>query len=132
LLSKTGQKRNLMGRVNQRQLSHHRGKKISLSVLGVLRFAFGNLKPHFKFSREEISDKILTVVSRLGLSETEACNFVTYWVSSWQKHSYWLVHILNEEVINKLFPLRITPIPKEVKRIYLLFGAGKESDCVTE
>jgi NAD(P)H-hydrate repair Nnr-like enzyme with NAD(P)H-hydrate dehydratase domain len=32
------------------------------------------------------------------------------------------VHVVAEEVVNKLYPLIVTPKPYEVKRFYLLFG----------
>jgi len=57
-------------------------------------------------------------------------NFVTFWLSCWQNHESWFVHILQEATINKLFPLQITPKPNEIKRIYLLFGSGEGSSNI--
>jgi hypothetical protein len=65
---------------------------------------------------------VFELLISLGLSEEESTNFVTFWIHEWSNESSWLVHVVSEESLNELYPLKITPQPSEIKRFYLLFG----------
>ena len=61
-------------------------------------------------------------LSLMGLTANEYNDFIVYWLPLMVKNEYNLIRFPNEEY-NKDFPLKITPKPESVLRIYMVFKA---------
>ena len=61
----------------------------------------------------------------MGLNPNEYNDFIVYWLPLMAKNKYNLVRFANEEY-NRDIPLRITPKPESMMRIYMIFQSIEE------
>ena len=55
----------------------------------------------------------------LGLNEKEAQEFIIYWLPVMQKYDRLFVHFMEQQVLEKCVPLKVTPQPDSVIRIFM-------------
>ncbi len=58
-------------------------------------------------------------LSKLGLTEREANEFIIYWLPKLEKNKYNYIHFSSEKTINKIMPLRVNPKPDTVIRVLM-------------
>ncbi len=64
-----------------------------------------------------------TLLPNLGLNEVQTKDFKDYWLKTLPYSPYYFVGIMNQEDINAIEPLEITPKPDLVSRVRLYFQA---------
>lgn len=60
-------------------------------------------------------------VKELGLTSNEADEFIAFWKTKLKEAPYYFVSNLNQQEINDLYPLKITPKPDSLLRVELYF-----------
>jgi hypothetical protein len=104
------------------------------------RIYYNDTKFDYLFYEAEIADKNITLpkegfvvdynllsaflpdlVSRLGLNTKETKQFSEYWLKVLPKSSYYQIKIVKEDVLEKISPLTIIPLPKTIIRVTLHF-----------
>ncbi len=67
----------------------------------------------FDFSKEYVKE--------LGLNDAEANEFISFWKTSLPAAPYYLVSALEQDTINQLYPLAISPAPDALLRVELYY-----------
>lgn len=63
------------------------------------------------------------VLPKLGLNNTQTKDFTEYWSKALPKANYYFVGVMDQENINNIEPLEITPQPDFINRVSLYFEA---------
>jgi hypothetical protein len=71
--------------------------------------------------KEDLTQFFLNTVPKLGLNEKETRDFTDYWSKTLNTHPYYFIGILDQNLINSLEPLEITPKPDSLNRVRLYF-----------
>jgi hypothetical protein len=59
------------------------------------------------------------MLPHFGLSERETSDFKDYWVPRLQDAPYYLIHFLDEDLVNLMVPLKISPPPDTLIRVIM-------------
>lgn len=73
----------------------------------------------FVVYKEDIIEFLEEKLAILGLNEREINEFIIYWLPELEKSDYNIIRFENIDVINKLMPLDINPIPDTVIRVWM-------------
>lgn len=68
----------------------------------------------------------------LGLNNREAQEFIIYWLPIMQQHEVLLIHFLETEELQKYVPLKVTPEPDSMIRVFMQFAPIEKGTKVTE
>lgn len=79
----------------------------------------------FVVTKNELGSLFDSLLPKLGLLSNESKEFKDYWEKVLPSSSYYFVGIMNEEAIDSMEPLVITPKPNTVIRVRLYFEALK-------
>lgn len=88
----------------------------------------GHMDADFDMSRgfvikgEDTASFLQNILYRMGLTESEANDFIVYWLPHMQKNPYNLITFQNE-AYTELVHLEITPQPESVLRVFMVFQA---------
>jgi hypothetical protein len=81
-----------------------------------------NQIPARKVKRENIISVLEGELKGLGLNETEMTDFITFWAPKMEKYEQVAIQFLrNKEYSDKVATLNVSPAPKTMNRIYLLY-----------
>lgn len=75
----------------------------------------------FVVSQDEVESFFRSELKKRGLIDNEMEDFLMAWLPHFKYHPYYFVTFLDEDQINKLFPLRASPNPETIIRIYMDF-----------
>ncbi|EFI26609.1 ubiquitin family protein [Coprinopsis cinerea okayama7 len=75
----------------------------------------------------QITPYLDSALKSLGLHTEARTSFITYWLPSILKHQYIALRFLPQSAYEKAAPLRVTPSPDVVLRIFMLFKGVQES-----
>lgn len=76
---------------------------------------------YFCFNKEEILDKLDTILTKMGMTINERNDMITYWIQKLTLKNYTLLYFMDTDAYNKIAKLEITPEPKQLVRIFMLF-----------
>lgn len=68
----------------------------------------------------------------LGLNDREAQEFIIYWLPIMQKHEVLFIHFLETGELQKYVPLKVTPEPDSMIRLFMQFAPTEKGAKVTE
>lgn len=71
-------------------------------------------------------------LSKLGLTEREANEFIIYWLPQMQNNKYNLIKFLTTEEVEKAMPLKITPNPDTKIRILMVYKSVNKEIKIPE
>jgi len=75
----------------------------------------------FVFSRDTLESDMRAVLTRAGLNNTETTDFLDFWVEKMKDKPYVFVTFANQQAFERAAPLRITPRPDSVLRLFMYF-----------
>ncbi len=91
------------------------------SAEGSQDYLFQLMKEGFYcFSKEEVLDKIDTLLKLKGLNVTERNDLITYWIQDLTSKKYCMISFINQELYNNFAQIEITPKPTQVERVIML------------
>jgi len=73
------------------------------------------------FSREDVLEKLDTLLEKLGLNVCERNDMITYWIQKLTSKKNVLISFLDEKIYSRLAILDIKPLPKQILRVFMLF-----------
>lgn len=69
----------------------------------------------------ELSGFFQDLLPKLGLNPKESADFIKYWSKTLKDKPYYFVGILDQDLLNNIEPLEITPKPDSVNRVRFYF-----------
>lgn len=86
----------------------------------------------FIVEKEEYQSFLEEKLEILGLNEKEAQEFIIYWLPIMQEHDRLFVHFTEQEILDEKVPLRVTPKPDTLIRVFMQFSEVKKGQKVRE
>jgi hypothetical protein len=84
----------------------------------------------FVFSREDVSSGVRELLARIGLNETETDDFMEFWREKLERSPYVFVTFASERAFERSAPLRITPQPDSLLRLFMYYEPLEENRSV--
>jgi hypothetical protein len=75
----------------------------------------------FVFSRDSLEADMRGLLERAGLNERETNDFLDFWLDKMDTKPYVFVTFANQQAFERAAPLRITPQPDSVLRLFMYF-----------
>jgi len=79
------------------------------------------LKEFVCVRNEEVEEKLDAILESKGLNYKERCDMITYWLAELKASEFVKIGFLDEKLYNQYFPLEVTPLPKNMLRVFMLF-----------
>ena len=76
-------------------------------------------KQGFVVAREQVESFLSEKLIQLGLNEEESAEFMDFWVPKMQAKPYYFVTFVDQAVFDSLAPLKVTPRPDTVIRVFM-------------
>lgn len=73
----------------------------------------------------KLAETYTEILPRVGLNENQTKDFIEYWNKSLPYSPYYFIGFLDEENINNIESLEITPKPQQIKRVRVYFESLK-------
>lgn len=78
----------------------------------------------FVIQQARVTESLEQILSELGFNEKEKADFITFWGPQLAQHSRVFVQFVINDACNEFASLEITPIPKNLNRVYMIWTAG--------
>jgi len=82
--------------------------------------------------KEHLPKFFESTMPKLGLNQKESKDFKDYWSKTLTTHPYFFIGILDQDLINYLEPLEISPKPDSINRVRLYFQGLENPVTTTE
>ena len=84
-------------------------------------YAFDYKKPDtgFVLSKQEVQEKMPTILAQLGLNKQETTDFLEFWQPKLEVSPYVLVSFVDQQTFNTYAPLNVTPKPDTIIRVFM-------------
>ena len=79
------------------------------------------LKEFLCVRNDEVEEKLDTILESKGLNYKERCDMITYWLPELKSSDYVKIGFLDQKLYDQYFPLEVTPLPKNMLRVFMVF-----------
>jgi hypothetical protein len=100
-------------------LFERRGNAVGYTVLGALRDSTTVQLPSLTANVASLHSELERTLTSAGLYPKEASAMIETWRDSWFEEGVRVFYVLPQSSVDAILPLRITPAPSEIKRVFV-------------
>ncbi|MNU80955.1 hypothetical protein D3C71_706030 [compost metagenome] len=82
----------------------------------------------FVIQQASVTESLEKILSELGFNAKEKADFITFWGPQLAQHSRVFVQFVVNDACDEFASLKITPTPKNLNRVYMIWTTGENTD----